>query len=292
MVASRWKRLRWWKTASERAAEFVATRVPQGDQEFIADCGLPDTQEARNVALTVRKAVADMLMVEPQFLRASDREAIELRAVSDSVNFLEMVMKTEKALNARLPDKAFKALRPDYTVRDLVLCVHSQVTSNQPTKQQGQLSTWASLLLVIVLLPFLLLALALRLLLGLLLHIAIWCCWCPRGRDVLFVHSDSPVWHDYVEERILPRLAERAVVLNWSERGRWRPTLSVLAFRYLAGDRSYNPMAIVFRPFRLTRRFRFYEPFREFKHGKTEAVATMESELFDLLDQIDGRRPA
>lgn len=124
-VMSRWKHLRWWKTAPEKAAEFAAARSPQADHEFVADCGIPDTLDACTVALTVRRAVAEMLMLDPQFLRASDREVVELRTLWDSIDFLEWVMNTEKALNVRLPDKAFKALPRDYTVRDLVVCVYS-----------------------------------------------------------------------------------------------------------------------------------------------------------------------
>src|SRR6185503_18999997 len=66
------------------------------------------------------------------------------------------------------------------------------------------------------------------------LHIAVWSWWCIRGRDILFVYSDSPIWHDYIEEQVLPPLGERAVVLNWSQRTRWRFSLSRMAF-YLFG---------------------------------------------------------
>ena len=54
------------------------------------------------------------------------------------------------------------------------------------------------------------------------LRLAVWSWWCLRGRNILFVYSDSLVWHDYIEQRILPHLGERAIVLNWSERKRWR----------------------------------------------------------------------
>jgi hypothetical protein len=37
------------------------------------------------------------------------------------------------------------------------------------------------------------------------------------------------------------------------------------------------------------RRLRFYEPFRDFKHGETEAVAKMERELCELVDEIAGK---
>ena len=112
------------------------------------------------------------------------------------------------------------------------------------------------------------------------LHLAIWTWWCQRGRDVLFVYSDSPIWRGYIDERILPLLGARAVVLNWSERRRWRPSLSRMAFHHFGGSREFNPLAVVFRPFRRTRTFRFWQPFKQFKHGRPDALRSMEDALF------------
>jgi hypothetical protein len=57
----------------------------------------------------------------------------------------------------------------------------------------------------------------------------------------------------------------------------------VLAFWYFGGSREFNPLAVVFRPLRLPRVFRFYEPFREFKHGKTEAVENMTRKFLECV---------
>lgn len=157
---------------------------------------------------------------------------------------------------------------------------------SRETKKGIEFGIIPAALLFIGLSPVIIIALTFHLLAGLLLNIAVWCCWCMRGRYVLFVYSDSPIWRDYVENHILPRLGGRAVVLNWSHRSRWRRTLSVLAFRYFGGHRCFNPMALVFRPFRLARHFRFYEAFKEYKHGKPEAVAKMEKDLYDMVDEI------
>ena len=143
-------------------------------------------------------------------------------------------------------------------------------------------------LLFVLLLPIIIPVFAGRLVVGLFIYIAVWCWWCPRGRYVLFVYSDSPIWRDYIEEHILPRLREHVVVLNWSQRKRWRHTLAVLAFRHFGGYRAFNPLAVVFRPLRFARRFRFYEPFHDYKHGKTETLTQMETELYDLVDEITG----
>ena len=42
-------------------------------------------------------------------------------------------------------------------------------------------------------------------------------------------------------------------------------------------------MALVFRPFRFARSFRFYEPFKDYKHGNSEALTKMEAAFHKLL---------
>ena len=74
--------------------------------------------------------------------------------------------------------------------------------------------------LVILLSPLILVGVVLHGLSSLVFYVAIWLCWCARGRDVLLVYSDSPIWHEYIEKEIFSRLEDRAVVLNWSERKR------------------------------------------------------------------------
>jgi hypothetical protein len=115
------------------------------------------------------------------------------------------------------------------------------------------------------------------------LHNIIWSWWCLRGRDVLFVYSDSPVWHDYVEQHIMPQLGERAVILNWSKRRRWRFSLAKIAFYHFGGYRQFNPLGVVFRPFQRSKEFRFWQPFRDFKHGHPEALHKMESDFFGYI---------
>ena len=141
--------------------------------------------------------------------------------------------------------------------------------------------------LVIFLAPVLVVVVALALVYFLVsticLHIAIWSWWCIRGRDILFLYSDSPVWHDYIEQHVLPQLGERAVILNWSNRRGWRFSLAQMAVHHFGGSREFNPLAVVFRPFRRTRTFRFWQPFRDFKHGRPEALHRMENEFFRLI---------
>lgn len=146
---------------------------------------------------------------------------------------------------------------------------------------------WCQIALFILFAPLLLVVvvlwLAFFLVYTIFLHVAVWSWWCVRGRDILFVYSDSPIWHDYIEKQVLPRLGERAVVLNWSQRRGWRFSLARMVFYHFGGRRAFNPLAVIFRPFRRTRTFRFYQPFRDFKHGHPEALHRMESKFFELI---------
>ena len=146
--------------------------------------------------------------------------------------------------------------------------------------------------LFILLSPLILVGAILYGLSGLVLYVAIWLGWCLRGRHVLLVYSDSPLWHEYIEKEILPRLEGRAVVLNWSERKRWKNSLAVLAFRRFGGWRAFNPLVVVFRPFQFAKVFRFFEPFQEFKHGNSEMVEKMKTELFEALNVKDHKQTA
>jgi hypothetical protein len=116
------------------------------------------------------------------------------------------------------------------------------------------------------------------------LYLCIWLFWLPRGKDVLLVYSESPIWQDYMVSEVLPLVKERARVLNWSERSKWRDwSLSVLAFRFFGGRYAFNPMVVVFRPLSRARTFRFWPAFKEWKHGDREPVEKLRRELFLLL---------
>ena len=144
------------------------------------------------------------------------------------------------------------------------------------------------LTLIVLLLPLLLplgvLTFALWIFQRIILYLLVWLLWVPKGKDVLFVYSDSPIWREYLMENMLPLFEERAVILNWSERRIWRSwSLSVRIFRTFGGKRDFNPLVVVFRPFRRVQVFRFWLPFKDRKRGYTEPVERMRSDLLALL---------
>ncbi len=111
--------------------------------------------------------------------------------------------------------------------------------------------------------------------------------WGSQGKDLLLVYSNSPHWKTYVETHWLPRWGSRAVVVNWSERQRWRfehPQEAQL-FSAFAGSREFNPLAIVLPAdgWRDVRVVRFWQAFREYKHGKDSTLRRAEATLEQIL---------
>src|SRR3990172_13033748 len=100
---------------------------------------------------------------------------------------------------------------------------------------------WRVFPLLVLAAPFILALVALVLFLHFVtsfcLHAAIWSWWSSRGRDTLFVYSNSPIWQSHIETEILPFVRSPAVVLNWSEHKRWRPGLAAAAFWRFGGER-------------------------------------------------------
>jgi hypothetical protein len=106
--------------------------------------------------------------------------------------------------------------------------------------------------------------------------------WGVRGKDLLLVYSNSPHWQRYVEERWLPLWGHRAVVLNWSQRKQWdaERQSEVELFEVFAGRTEFNPLAIVVpAKGRSAEVVRFWQAFRDFKHGKPQLLREVEAEL-------------
>ena len=109
--------------------------------------------------------------------------------------------------------------------------------------------------------------------------------WGRQGKVAVFVYSDSPNWKEYIETEVLPRIADRVVTLNWSQRAQWTAprSVEVRVFRHWSGDHAFNPMAIVVPHRGPVRTIRFWEAFRDFKHGKVESLRQQEQVLYESI---------
>jgi hypothetical protein len=140
------------------------------------------------------------------------------------------------------------------------------------------------ILILPVALPLALIAFALHFLLRAVLYLLVWLLWIPKGKDVLFVYSDSPIWREYMTSHVLPLVQERAVVLNWSERTKWsRWSLKVSVFRAFGGSGEFNPMVVKFQLFRKARILRYWSAFQDWKRGYTEPVESLNNQLSSML---------
>lgn len=164
------------------------------------------------------------------------------------------------------------------------MLMNSERTIRQKQTLRQRFKHSVPLLLLPVILPLALMAVVLFFVYRITLYLLIWALWLPRGKDILVVSSDSPIWHEYMAAEVLPLLQERAVVLNWSERLKWpKWSLGVAVFRHFGGSRDFNPLVVLFRPIRSARLFRFWPAFRDWRHGDREPVKRLRQELLDAL---------
>jgi len=157
---------------------------------------------------------------------------------------------------------------------------------NRQQKSIGRKALEVALILVLLplILPLAAVGLMLHVLTKIVVYLLVWVWWLPRGKDVLYISSDSPIWKEYMETEILPLVAERAIVLSWSARHNWpKWSFAVCVFRAVGRGRDFNPMVVLFRPLTGAKTFRFLPAFREWKHGNRESVAQLRRKLIDAL---------
>lgn len=157
--------------------------------------------------------------------------------------------------------------------------------SRQKTSVARKLGNAVLVILILAIaLPLALVAFALHLLLRAVLYLLVWLLWIPKGKDVLFVFSDSPIWREYMISHVLPLVQRRAVVLNWSERSQWSPwSLKVSVFRAFGGSREFNPMIVKFQLFRKAKILRYWSAFQDWKRGYIEPVESLKRQLSSML---------
>ena len=140
--------------------------------------------------------------------------------------------------------------------------------------------------LIILLIPVVIFWLTAKLFLKLVVLICIWAVWGVKGKDLLVIYSDSPYWKEYFENGLLPQIESRSYSLNLSTRAKMQTyNLQILAFDLFKYEKDYNPMVVLFPFLRWPRRYQYYQAFKEFKHGKENALTKVENQVFEALNQ-------
>ena len=157
--------------------------------------------------------------------------------------------------------------------------------SREPESTGRKMARFAFIALLLpIILPLLIVGLVLHFLNNIVIYLLVWVWWLPKGKDVLYVSSESPIWKEYMETEVFPLVAERAIVLSWSARSKWpKWSFAVRVFRTFGRGRDFNPMVVLFRPFRRARIFRFLPAFQEQKHGNSASVEQLRRDLIQVL---------
>ena len=113
-----------------------------------------------------------------------------------------------------------------------------------------------------------------------------------RGIRFILIYSRSPNWETHIRDRWLPRLGSAAILLNWSDRAQWKPTLEVRLFKHFVNaERNFNPAVLVLRGYKPPLVYRFYYAFRYANAGRTEYLQKLESEMLSHLPPSTGTNP-
>jgi hypothetical protein len=92
--------------SQRQVAAFCKDRSRQSDDQFLEACELPPDPEAARVALAVRRAVANIGKVDPEFICADDEypDQLGLLPVWDSMDWTAFTIELENQLGTRLCD--------------------------------------------------------------------------------------------------------------------------------------------------------------------------------------------
>lgn len=124
----------------------------------------------------------------------------------------------------------------------------------------------------------------------------------PKGKYILFIYSSNPLWEEYAENNIIPNIASKAYILNWSEKFKWinQNKLEVKLYKHFMwgrewiwkqnvrmGGQEYNHMAIVFYPWWKPKKFSFWPAFKDYEFGKEEKLKQVEKDFFNYIENLE-----
>jgi hypothetical protein len=114
-MALKWLR-RFFPTPEHQVAEFCKDRRKEPDSDFISGCCPPEEADAGRVAIAVRRAIAKLGQVGPEFIRHDDSYPAQLGKLPmwDSIEWLAFFVELEDRLGVRISgDQMGSFFRPD-----------------------------------------------------------------------------------------------------------------------------------------------------------------------------------
>lgn len=119
------------------------------------------------------------------------------------------------------------------------------------------------------------------------LKLRFWLRYGSKGKFILFVYSDSSNWRDYVETRILPRIEDCSVILNWSKRREWESQMrfETNVFSQWAGSNEFSPTAILFSSIGKVKVIRLWPTSQPAKHGRDRVSKESEQALLSAVNR-------
>ena len=117
-----------FKTDRTKVDDFRKDRKRQSDDDFLNACRIQDEKE-RIIAVAVRRAIANVGMIDSQFIYADDRwpEEIGILPLWDSMDSLEFIMELERELGIDIIEGDFQWNYAHFVVKDLVKQIHSNL---------------------------------------------------------------------------------------------------------------------------------------------------------------------
>lgn len=112
--------------------------------------------------------------------------------------------------------------------------------------------------------------------------------WLLQGKRVLFFYSNRGIWKSYFEQTFIPRLKDRAIIWNWSERhqqGWSEDLLEARVLRFLIPRKVFCPCAVLFSAKSPPQFFFFAESYTDWIKSKKPTFHEQEEGFFRALEQ-------
>jgi hypothetical protein len=92
--------------ARSKVEKFRRGRIRQSDEDFVNECGLANDPAARDIALAVRRAVANVGLIDSQFIRVDDKYpgTLDVLPLWDSMDWVAFELELEEETGHKITD--------------------------------------------------------------------------------------------------------------------------------------------------------------------------------------------